>query len=60
MNVVCGVRARFRADTQSPALVRVTASSRYRVYANGLFAGMVPRPARTAITASMNGTCRPT
>ncbi|NBD24161.1 alpha-L-rhamnosidase-related protein [Paenibacillus glycinis] len=45
MNVACGVRARFRADTRSSALVRVTASSRYRVYANGLFCGHGPATA---------------
>lgn len=42
MNVTCGIRARFPAEPQSPALVRVTASSRYRVYVNGMFCGHGP------------------
>lgn len=42
MNVTCGIKARFMSDRQSPALVRVTASSRYRVFVNGLFCGHGP------------------
>lgn len=42
MNVTCGIRARFQADPRTPALVRVTASSRYRLYVNGLFCGHGP------------------
>ncbi|QHW31764.1 hypothetical protein GZH47_13555 [Paenibacillus rhizovicinus] len=42
MNITCGIRAKFQAEPQTPALVRVTASSRYRIYVNGLFCGHGP------------------
>lgn len=42
MNVTCGARARFHAEPRSTAKARITGSSRYRVYVNGLFCGHGP------------------
>lgn len=42
MNVTAGFRSVFNLDTVQNVLLRITGSSLYRVYVNGVFAGHGP------------------